>query len=95
MALFPPNASRAGLRALQAPKRDTAASTLIQAIVTVCTRWIRRMASGEAICSIEPIHDIMALYSHASRSKSSRTCRVPLPDAQTQRPRMRQQQEHQ
>ena len=76
-------------------KRDTAASTLIQATVTVCTRWIRRMASGEAICSIEAIHDITALYSHASRSKTSGTCRVPLADPQAHRPRMRQQQEHQ
>src|SRR6202790_4827642 len=55
MALPPPNASRAGLRARQAAKRDTAASTLIQAIVTVCTRWIRRIASGGAICSTEAI----------------------------------------
>ena len=44
MAVSPPNASSAGLRARKAAKRDTAASTLIQAIVTVCTRWIRRMA---------------------------------------------------
>jgi hypothetical protein len=37
MALSPPNASSAGLRARHAAKSDTAASTLIQAIVTVCT----------------------------------------------------------
>jgi hypothetical protein len=55
MALSPPNASRAGLRARQAAKRETTASTLIHAIVTVCTRWIRRMASGVAICSTETI----------------------------------------
>jgi hypothetical protein len=55
----PPNASSTGLLARHAAKRDTAASTLIQAIVTVCTRLIRRMASGEAICGIEAIHDIM------------------------------------
>jgi hypothetical protein len=61
MALSPPNASSAGLLARHEAKRDTAASRLIQAIVTVCTRWIRRIASGEAICSTEAIHNIMAL----------------------------------
>lgn len=55
MALSPSNASRAGLLARQAAKRDTTASTLIHAIVRVCTRWIRRIASGEAICSTEAI----------------------------------------
>jgi hypothetical protein len=50
MALSPPNASSAGLRARQAAKRDTTASTLIHAIVMACTRWIRRIMSGEAIC---------------------------------------------
>jgi hypothetical protein len=64
MALSPPNASNAGLCARQAAKRDTAASTLIHAIVTVCTRWIRRIATRGAICSTEAIHSIMALYSH-------------------------------
>ena len=57
MALSPPKASSAGLRARHAAKRDTAASTLIQAIVTVCTRWIRRIAFGGAICSTEAIHE--------------------------------------
>ncbi len=70
MALSPPKASRAGLRARQAAKRDTAASTIIQAIVTVCTRLIRRIASGEAVCSTEAIHDIMAPHSHGLRSGS-------------------------
>lgn len=70
MALSPPKASSAGLRARQAAKRDTTASTLIHAIVTVCTRWIRRIAPGEAVCSTEAIHDIMAPYSHGSRSKA-------------------------
>jgi hypothetical protein len=46
MALSPRKASRAGIRARLAAKRDTAASTLIQMIVTVCTRWIRRKVSG-------------------------------------------------
>jgi hypothetical protein len=55
MALSPPNARRAGLRARQAEKRDTTASTLIHAIVTVCTRWIRRIASGVAIWLAEAI----------------------------------------
>jgi hypothetical protein len=70
MALSPPNASRAGLRARQAAKRDTTASTLIHAIVTVCNRWIRRTTSGEAICNTEAIHSIMAPYSHGSWSKT-------------------------
>jgi hypothetical protein len=74
-ALSPPKASSAGLCARQAAKRDTAASTLIQAIVTVCTRWIRRMAFGGAICRTEVIHDIMAPYSHGSRSNP---CTLPL-----------------
>ena len=69
MPLSPPKASRAGLRALQAAKRDTTASTVIHAIVTVCTRWIRRIASGGTICSTEAIHSIMAPYSHGSRSR--------------------------
>jgi hypothetical protein len=34
-------------------------------------------------------------YLHPSRSKTSRSCRVALPDPKTHRPRMRQQQEHQ
>ena len=55
MALSPPKASSAGLRALHAANSDTTASTLIHAIVTDCTRWIRRIASGEAICSTEAI----------------------------------------
>src|SRR6202049_4665265 len=64
MALSPPKASSAGLCTRHAAKRDTAASTLIQAIVTVCTPWIRRIASGDAVCSTEAIHNIMALHSH-------------------------------
>jgi hypothetical protein len=55
MALSPPKASSAGLRLRQAANRDTAASTLIHTIVTVCKRWIRRIAPGEAICSTETI----------------------------------------
>jgi hypothetical protein len=65
MALSPPKASRAGLRALQAAKRDTAASTLIHAIVTVCKSRIRRIASGVDVSSPEAIYDIMASYSQA------------------------------
>jgi hypothetical protein len=76
MALSPPNASKAGLRARQAAKRDTTASTLIHAIVTVCTRWICRIASEEAVYSTEAIHDIMAPYSHGLRSKTP--CILPL-----------------
>ena len=63
----PPKASRAGLRARQAAKRDTAASTLIHAIVTVCTRWIRRIASGG---TTEAIYNIMALYLHLRLRKT-------------------------
>ena len=55
MALSPPKASRAGLRARHAAKRDTAASTLIQTIVTICTRWIRRKVAGVPICGTETI----------------------------------------
>jgi hypothetical protein len=69
MALSPPKASRAGLRARQAAKRDTAASTLIHVIVTVCTRWIRRKASGEAIWSADAIHSIMALYTNTEAAR--------------------------
>jgi len=76
IALSPPKASSAELLARHAAKTDTAASTLIHAIVTVCTRWIRRMAFGDAVCSIEAIHSIMAPYSHASRSKTP--CTLPL-----------------
>ena len=72
MALSPPKASRAGLRARHAAKTDTAASTLIQTIVTICTRWIRRIASGEAICNTEAIHSIMALHSSASSGRLAR-----------------------
>jgi hypothetical protein len=36
----------------------------IQAIVTVCTRWIRRIALEEGVCCTEAIHDIMAPHSH-------------------------------
>jgi hypothetical protein len=75
MALSP-KASSEGLLARHAAKRDTAASTLIQAIVTICTRWIRRIASEEAVCSTEAIHDIMAPHSHGSRSMT--TCTLPL-----------------
>ena len=39
----------------EAAKRDTTASKLIHAIVTVCTRWIRRIASGDATCNTEAI----------------------------------------
>ena len=60
MALSPPKPSSAGLFARQAAKRDTTASTLIHAIVIACTLRIRRKVSGEAVCSTEAIHDIMA-----------------------------------
>ena len=40
MALSPPKASNAGLRARQAAKRDMLASTVIQTIVIA---WIQRM----------------------------------------------------
>ena len=46
--------------------RDTTAFTLIHAIVTLCTRWIRWIASGEAICNTEAIRDIMAPSSVAN-----------------------------
>jgi hypothetical protein len=55
MALSPPNASSAGLLARHEAKRDTAASTLIHAIVTVCTRWIFRKMLGVPICGTETI----------------------------------------
>src|SRR5580765_580657 len=70
MALSPPKASRTGLLARQAAKRDTSASTLIHPIVTVCTRWIRRIASGQAVCSTEANPQHHALYLLASRSQS-------------------------
>jgi hypothetical protein len=62
MALSPPKASSAGLCPRHAAKRDTTASTLIQAIVTACTRRMRRVTSEADICSTEAI---MALHSHA------------------------------
>ena len=95
MALSPPNASSAGLRR---PPSCEEGHRSLHAHPSDCDGlhpWIRRIASGVAICSTEAIHDIMALYSHASRSKTSRACRLPLTDPQTHRPRMRQQQEHQ
>ena len=75
-ALSPPKASRAGLCARHAAKSDTAASTLIHAIVRVCSRWIRRIASEEAVCSTEAIYDIMAPHSDSSQSKTP--CTLPL-----------------
>ncbi len=71
MALSPPKASSAGLRARQVAKRDTAASTLIHAIVTVCTRWIRRIVLEEGICSAEAIPHIMALVRHRRSCRGS------------------------
>jgi hypothetical protein len=68
MPLSPPKASSAGLPDLHAANSDTRASTIIQEIVTVCTRWIRRVASGGAICT-ETIHNIMTLYLHLSLRK--------------------------
>src|ERR1019366_4785322 len=67
---------RAGPPARHAAKRDTTASTLIHTIVTVCTRWIRRMVSGVAICNTEAIHDIMAPEALDSRS-NGRTLLAP------------------
>ena len=55
MALSPPKASSAGLRARQAAKRETTASTLIHAIVRVCTLQIRWKVSGEAIWGTDAI----------------------------------------
>ena len=55
MALSPPKASSAGLRARHAAKSDTTASTLIHAIVTVCTGWIRLKVSGVPICGTDTI----------------------------------------
>ena len=55
IALSPPNAKRAGLSAFQAEVSDIAASMVIQAIVIVWMRWMRRtmycceIAEGEAI----------------------------------------------
>jgi hypothetical protein len=71
MALSPPKASSTGLRARQAAKRETAASTLIQPIVTVCTLRIRREVSGEAIWSADAIHSIMAPYTNTETQESS------------------------
>ena len=69
MALSPPKASSAGLLARHATMRDTAASTLIQAIVIACTLRIRRKASGEAIWSADAIHSIMALYANTEAGR--------------------------
>jgi hypothetical protein len=46
MALSPLNPRRAGLRAVQAAVDATMASTLIQAIVSICRRAARRSNSG-------------------------------------------------
>lgn len=46
MALSPPKASSEGLLARHAATRDTAASTLIHAIVIACTVRTRRRVSG-------------------------------------------------
>ncbi len=70
MALSPPKASSAGLRTRHAAKRDTTASKLIHAIVTVCTRWIRRIVSGEAIWCADAINSIMAPYTNTREDKS-------------------------
>jgi hypothetical protein len=71
MPLSPPKASSTGLRARQAAKRDTTASTLIHAIVRACTRWIRRKVSGEVIWSADAIHSIMAPYTNTEQHESS------------------------
>jgi hypothetical protein len=52
----------AGLPARHAAHSDTKASTLIHAIVMVCTPRIRRKVSGVPICGTEAIHDIMASW---------------------------------
>ena len=44
-----------GIPCPHAARRDTPASTLIHAIVTVCTRWIRRTASVADICGTEVV----------------------------------------
>jgi len=69
MALSPPKASNAGLRARQAAKRDTTASTLIHPIVIACTLRIRWTVSGEAILSVDAIHSIMALYANTEAAR--------------------------
>jgi hypothetical protein len=46
IALSPPKAISAGLLALRAAKRDTAASTLIQARLSACTIRIRWKVAG-------------------------------------------------
>jgi hypothetical protein len=69
MALSPPNASSAGLRARHAANSDTRASTLIQAIVTACTLRIRRIVLEDAICGTEAIHSIMALYTNPDAAR--------------------------
>jgi hypothetical protein len=69
MVLSPPKASRAGLRARHAAKRDTTASTLIHVIVMACTLRIRRKVSGEVIWSVDAIHSIMALYTNTEAAR--------------------------
>jgi hypothetical protein len=69
MALSPPNASSAGLRARQAANRDSTASTLIHAIVMACTLRIRRKVSGKAIWSADAIHSIMALSTNTEAAR--------------------------
>jgi hypothetical protein len=61
MALSPPNASKAGLRARQAANMDTAASVLIQTIVNACTLRIRLRVCGAAISDGEVILPLWGL----------------------------------
>src|ERR1035438_8930241 len=68
-ALLPPRKARwrclhrrraaAGLRARHAAKRDTTASTLIHAIVTVCTRWIRRIADRKHTSELQSLRHLV------------------------------------
>src|SRR6266699_2911438 len=60
IVLSPPNANRAGLRAIQAADSDAAASTLIHTIVIAWIRWMRRIRSCVGVCGIEAIEGIMA-----------------------------------
>jgi hypothetical protein len=70
MALSPPKASSEGLLARHAPKRDTAASTLIQAIVIACTLRIRRKVSSEATWSADAIQQHYGTVRQHRGSKS-------------------------
>jgi hypothetical protein len=61
MALSPPKARSAGLRAVQAEERATMASTVIQIIVRSCRRWAFRARTAIEVGAIAAID--LALYS--------------------------------